>query len=84
MQQNCRNKRIYQYPLFEKKEQHIIRAAQKLLEKINLQVESNPQIEIDKNSIQIANQKFQNFKYKINILLGIGGSGPTKEYQLKI
>ena len=50
-------KDIYQYPLFEKKEQHIIRAAQKLLEKINLQVASNPQIEINRSSIQIAIQK---------------------------
>ena len=71
-------KNIYQYPLFEKKEQHIIKAAQKLLKKINLKVESNPQIEIDKNSIQIANQKFNILNSKINILLGIGGSGPTK------
>ena len=71
-------KDIYQYPLFEKKEQHIIRAAQKLLEKINIQVRSNPQIEIDKNSIQIANQKFKILSSKMNILLGIGGSGPTK------
>ena len=71
-------KDIYQYPLFKKKEQHIIRAAQKLLEKINLQVASNPQIEINRSSIQIAIQKFKILNSKINILLGIGGSGPTK------
>ncbi len=71
-------KSIYQYPLFKKKEQHIIKAAQKLLKKINLKAESNPQIQIDKNSIQTANQKFNISNTKINILLGIGGSGPTK------
>ena len=71
-------KDIYQYPLFKKKEQHIIRAAQKLLENINLKVASNPQIEINRSSIQIAIQKFKILNSKINILLGIGGSGPTK------
>ena len=71
-------KNIYQYPLFKKKEQHIIRAAQKLLEKIDLRVVSNPQIEINENSIQIAIQKFKILNSKMNILLGIGGSGPSK------
>ena len=71
-------KNIYQYPLFKKKEQHIIRAAQKLLEMIDLRVVSNPQIEINENSIQIAIQKFKILNSKMNILLGIGGSGPSK------
>jgi heptosyltransferase-2 len=31
-------KNIYQYPLFEKKGQHVIEAAQKLLKRINLEV----------------------------------------------
>ena len=53
-------------------------ATQKLLEKIDLQVASNPQIEISENSIQIAIQKFKILNSKMNILLGIGGSGPTK------
>ena len=71
-------KKIYQYPLFEKKEQHIIKAAQNLLNKINLNVESNPQIKIDESTIKLAAQKLSISKNKINILLGIGGSGPTK------
>ena len=71
-------KNIYQYPLFEKKEQHLIKAAQRLLEKINLKVESNPQIEIDENSIKQAKQSLSISNNKINILLGIGGSGPSK------
>ncbi len=71
-------KNIYQYPLFEKKEQHIIDAANKLLDKINLKVESNPQIKINESSIKIAAQKLSISKDKINILLGIGGSGPSK------
>ena len=71
-------KNIYQYPLFEKKGQHVIEAAQKLLKKINLEVESNPQIEISESSIKLAAQKLSISKNKVNILLGIGGSGPTK------
>ncbi len=71
-------KNIYQYPLFEKKEQHIIEAANKLLNKINLKVESNPQITINESSVKLAAQNFSISKDKINILLGIGGSGPSK------
>ena len=69
---------IFQYPLFEKKEQHLIEAAQKLLEKINLKVVSNPQINIDESSIKQAVQNLSISKTKTNILLGIGGSGSSK------
>ena len=71
-------KEIYQYPLFKKNKQHIIDAAKSLLGKLNLSVESNPKISIEKNSIEIAKEKFDIDENKINILLGIGGSGPTK------
>ena len=71
-------KNIYQYPLFEKKGQHVIEAAQKLLKKINLEVESNPQIVISESSIKLAAQRLSISQSKVNILLGIGGSGPTK------
>ncbi len=69
---------IFQYPLFEKKEQHLIEAAQKLLEKINLKVVSNPQINIDESSIKQAVKNLSISKTKTNILLGIGGSGSSK------
>ena len=71
-------KSIYQYPLFEKKGQHVIEAAQKLLKRINLEVESNPQIVISESSIKLAAQRLSISQSKVNILLGIGGSGPTK------
>ena len=71
-------KNIYQYPLFEKKEQHIIDAANKLLDKINLKVDSNPRIKINESSVKLAAQRLSISKDKINILLGIGGSGPSK------
>ena len=71
-------KDIHQYPLFEKKGQNLILAAQNLLKSINLNVESNPQIELNKDAIKLSEQKFKIQKNKVNILLGIGGSGPTK------
>ena len=72
-------KDIHQYPLLQKKDQHVVEAAKKLLKKdLGLNVESDPKISVDDQSLQEVK-----FKYKINndeknILLGIGGSGPTK------
>ncbi len=71
-------KKIYQYPLFKKNKQHIIDAAKNLLKKLNLKIESNPQIFIEENLIKLAEKKFSINNNQINILLGIGGSGPTK------
>ena len=71
-------KKIYQYPLFKKNKQHIIDAAKNLLKKLNLTIESNPQIFIEENLIKLAEKKFSINDNQINILLGIGGSGPTK------
>ena len=71
-------KEIYQYPLFKKNKQHIIDAAKNLLKKINLNVENNPQISIEESLVNDAKKKFSINDKQINILLGIGGSGPTK------
>ena len=72
-------KKIYQYPLFKKNKQHIIITAQTFLNKeLGINVESKPTINIDNKSISNSKEKYNidhNFK---NILLGIGGSGPTK------
>ena len=72
-------KKIYQYPLFKKNKQHIIITAQRFLNKeLGINVESKPIINIDNKSISNSKEKYNidhNFK---NILLGIGGSGPTK------
>ncbi len=76
---------IYQYPLFEKKNQHIVDAASNLLKnKFNLEIKSDPVINIKDENIQNIRAKFNfddDFK---NILLGIGGSGPTKRIPSKI
>ena len=76
---------IYQYPLFKKKNQHIIEAANKLLKNnFNLEIKSDPVIDIKDENVQKIKLKF-NFSDEVkNILLGIGGSGPTKRVPPKI
>jgi len=72
-------KDIHQYPLFNKKNQHVIKAAKELLKKnLDLNVESDPEISINNQSVQEAKSKYKINRDKKNILLGIGGSGPTK------
>jgi len=78
-------KNIYQYPLLEKKNQHIIDAAKKFINKhLNLIVKDDPKIIINDQSVQDAKLKFKINNDQKNILLGIGGSGPTKRIPAKI
>ena len=75
----CRIKEIYQYPLFQKKKKHIITAAQNFIKQtINEDIVSNPQISIENNEVINCKKKMNIDSNKINILLGIGGSGKTK------
>ena len=77
-------KEIYQYPLFKKRNQHLINTAKEFLKtKLNLNVESNPQIKIDPKLVEMCRKKFEMNKKKIYILLGVGGSGPTKRIPAK-
>lgn len=70
---------IYQYPLFQKENQHIVNTPKKFLKNsLNLEVLENPSIKVDDQIFKLANKKYNFDKSKINILLGIGGSGPTK------
>ena len=70
---------VYQYPLFKKNNQHIIDAPKKFIkDKLNLDVNDDPEIQIEGKSISKSVDKFQINKNDTNILLGIGGSGPTK------
>ena len=72
-------KNVYQYRLFSKKNQNIIETAKIFLKKnLNVEVESNPSISIDAEKIDEAKRKYQIVKDEKNILLGVGGSGPTK------
>ena len=72
-------KDIHQYPLLHKKNQHVIEAAKELLKKdLDLNVESDPEISITNQSVQEMKFKYKINNHEKNILLGIGGSGPTK------
>ena len=78
-------KKIYQYPLFQKKNQHIIEAAKKFSkEKLNLNVSTNPNIIVKNEDIKEAKSKFDINNSQINFILGIGGSGETKRVPAKV
>ena len=71
--------KIYQYPLFKKKYQHITQTPKKFIkDNLGINIDTDPQIEISKELINNALIKFKIDKNRTNILLGIGGSGPTK------
>ena len=70
---------IFQYPLLQKNKQHIIETPKKFLkDKFDLIINQDPEIHINdelvKNSIRDLSIK----NNELNILLGLGGSGPTK------
>ena len=70
---------VYQYPLFQKNRQHITDTPKKFLkDELSLEINEDPNIQIDDLSILKSIEKFQINKKETNILLGIGGSGPTK------
>ncbi len=72
-------KEIFQYPLLQKKEQHLIKTAQNFIKKeLDMDIDSNPTIELENSLIEDAKNKYTINSNQINILLGIGGSGPTK------
>tara|TARA_B100001996_G_scaffold29542_1_gene22497 strand:- start:888 stop:1859 length:972 start_codon:yes stop_codon:yes gene_type:complete len=72
-------KNVYQYKLFSKKNQNIIETANFFLKKnLNIDVKSNPIISINSQKILEAKKKYEIMDSDINILLGVGGSGPTK------
>ena len=75
---------IYQYPLFQKSKQHIINVPKKFIrDKLNLDVNEDPEIQIDIRLIDQSIKKFQINKNETNILLGVGGSGPSKRIPAK-
>ena len=70
---------MYQYPLFKKYKQHITNTPKKFLkDKLGIDVNEDPEIQINDNSISQSTSKFLINNDNTNILLGIGGSGPTK------
>ena len=78
-------KEIYQYPLLKKKNQHVIKAAQDFIkEKLNLEIESNPKINLNETEIRTIRHKYNFDNSTLNILLGTGGSGPNKRISASI
>jgi heptosyltransferase II len=70
---------VYQYPLFKKSKQHITETPRKFLkDNLDLEVKEDPEVQIEAKLVSQSVEKFQINKNEINILLGIGGSGPTK------
>ena len=77
-------KQIYQFPLFQKKGQNMIRASNKLIfDSIGIKVKKNPKIHINDLDVIKAAKKYDISENDLNVLLGIGGSGPTKRIPAK-
>ena len=78
-------KEIYQYPLFGKEKQKIVETAKKfVMHSINVNKFNDPQISITKDKIEEVISKFNIKELDTNIVLGVGGSGPTKRIPAKI
>jgi len=76
---------VYQYPLFKKTGQHITNTPRNFLkERFNLEVNDDPEIQINDTLISKSIKKFQINKNEKNIILGTGGSGPTKRIPANI
>ena len=74
----------YQYPLFQKNRQHITNTPRKFIkDKLDLEVNEDPEIQIDDKLNSKLIEKLQINKNGMNILLGVGGSGPTKRIPAK-
>ena len=72
-------KKIYHYPVFKKTNQHLTQPAKDLIKNcLGVDVTNSPQIQITKDLITNAISEFNINSNELNILLGIGGSGPTK------
>ncbi|MBD1174113.1 glycosyltransferase family 9 protein [Pelagibacterales bacterium SAG-MED01] len=70
---------VYQYSLFRKNKQHITDTPREFLKnKFDIKVKDDPEVQIGDKLISQSIKKFEINKNEINILLGIGGSGPTK------
>ena len=74
---------MYQYPLLKKENQHIIDTAKNFIkDSIGVIDFNDPRIIINEKKINDGANNL-NLRQEINILLGIGGSGPTKRIPSK-
>ncbi len=78
-------KEIHQYPLLKKNKQHIIKTAKNFIENsINIKTFNDPKISVTEEKIKEMTTKFKIKNQDTNIILGIGGSGPTKRIPANI
>ena len=66
--------------MFQKKGQNMVEASMKkklIFDSIGIQVKNNPKTNYESSVLEAA-KKYNFSKNDLNILLGIGGSGPTK------
>ena len=70
-------KKIYNYPLFNKKNLHLVKAAKKFTEKCLNIIDCPTETQILINTKTIQHLKKNSFK---SIILGIGSSGPTTKW----
>ena len=72
-------KEVFHYPLFKKKNQQIIEAAKEFtLKSIGEDIESTPRLFLNEQDILKAKKDYSIDQSITNVILGIGGSGPTK------
>ena len=77
-------KEIFQYPLFEKQNQHITEPAKAIIKKyLDIEIIDNPEIQIDNSLVKKTAVNFNINNDELNVLLGVGGSGPTKRIPSK-
>ena len=70
--------------MFNKNKQHIIDTPRKFIkDKLNIDINDDPNIQISNELILGTIKRFQIDKSELNILMGIGGSGPTKRIPSK-
>ncbi len=76
---------VFQYPLFNKNKQHIVNTPKKFMkDKLNIDFFDDPEIHVDSKLVADTSKKFLINKEESNVLLGIGGSGPTKRVPANI
>ena len=77
-------KDINQFPLFKKRGQDMIQASYDLIyNNLGIKVLKDPSIQVSDKRVSEAASKFNISQNNLNILLGIGGSGPSKRIPAK-
>ena len=76
-------KKIFQYPLFKKKNQNLIETARKFTENIvGESISSQPEIFVNENLVEEAKRKYNFSKDFKHICIGLSASGPTKRWDI--